>query len=598
MALHGADITSLTGANWHQETSPVSEDMVARLAKLFEQQHDIPFALGQLLAKRGINADTIDAFIEPRLRDLLPDPSSFKDMDKACTILAETIIAKKPIGIFGDYDVDGACSAAIFSRFLQAFGVTAHIHIPDRFKEGYGPNAEALRALKSKGAELVITVDCGITAHEPLKEAASAGVDVIVIDHHQAGTNLPDALAVVNPNRLDDESGQGALCAAAMAFITCVGTMRLLRQEEVFKTPPIDLLSLLDLVAMATICDIVPLTIVNRAFVKQGIKIFKQRQNTGLRLLSDLSGVNRPPTAQTFGFVLGPRINAAGRIGNASLGAELLTTSDESLAVGIASQLEELNKQRKAIEAEVQRLATDEADTLLEQNPEMKVIIVAGEGWHEGVVGIVAGRLKDKYHRPAIVISLNQEGIGKGSARGISGFKLGDAIMAAHQAGLLLGGGGHDMAAGLSVAQSKLDDFRSFMDKKFSETFAIMPPATITISQIIALSACNKSFVDWIDTIAPFGSHFPEPKFMLSHCQIGYIKWLGEDGNHLSCQISDGTGAKIRAIAFRFKDKLISKDALHHQEGALFHIVGHCVSDDYRGGDAVQFQIDDIAIGK
>ena len=595
MALN-TDITSLTGASWHLEQSPVSDDAVMRLAQLFEQKHDIPFAIGQLLAKRGIDADTIDAFIEPRLRDLLPDPSSFKDMDKACAILAETIIAQKSIGIFGDYDVDGASSAAIFSRFLQAFGVTAHIHIPDRFKEGYGPNAEALRALKAKGAELIITVDCGITAHEPLREAAAEGMNVIVIDHHKAGTDLPNALAVVNPNRLDDKSGQGDLCAAAMAFMTCVGTMRHLRQKNHFEKPPIDLLSLLDLVAMATICDIVPLTIVNRAFVKQGLKIFKQRQNTGLRLLSDLSGVNRPPSAKTFGFVLGPRINAGGRIGNASLGAELLTTSDEAVAMGIAAQLDELNKQRKSIEADVQRLAVDEAEKLIEQNPDTKVIAVAGEGWHEGVVGIVAGRLKEKYNRPAIVISVNQDGVGKGSARGISGFQLGDSIMAAHQAGLLLGGGGHDMAAGLSIEISKLDEFRAFMDAKFNETFRILPPANIAISQIVTLSACNKAFVDWMERAAPFGAGFPEPKLMLSNCHIKQIRWLGEDGNHLSCQIADGTGAKMRAIAFRIKDKLLEKEALNKQEGALFHIVGSCVLDDYRGGDAVQFHIEDIAI--
>ena len=596
MTALNAHITSLTGANWHEEPSLVSDDAVMRLAQLFEQKYDMPFQLAQFIAKRGIDADIIDHFIEPRLRDLLPDPSIFQDMDKACAIMAETIMSQKPIGIFGDYDVDGACSAAIFSRFLNAFHVAAHIHIPDRFKEGYGPNTQALRQLKADGAELIITVDCGITAHEPLRDAAAEGMKVIVIDHHKAGTDLPVALAVVNPNRLDDESGQGALCAAAMAFMTCVGTMRHLRQKQHFEKPPIDLLSLLDLVAMATICDIVPLTITNRAFVKQGLKIFKQRQNTGLRLLSDLSGVNRPPTAQTFGFVLGPRINAGGRIGNASLGAELLTTADEATAVGIAAQLDELNKQRKAIEADVQNLAIEEAEQLLQTAPETKVIIVAGQGWHEGVVGIVAGRLKDKYNRPAIVISLSEKGIGKGSARGISGFKLGDSIMAAHQAGILLGGGGHDMAAGLSIDIAQLDAFRAFMNEKFNATFTELPPATLAISQTIPLSACNKSFVDWIEKIAPFGAGFPEPKFMLTNCMISQIRWLGEEGSHLSCQISDGTGAKMRAIAFRFKDKLRSKNALTLQEGAYFHIVGRCVADDYRGGDAVQFQIDDIAI--
>ena len=590
-----ASTPSLTGTYWHEEPSLVSDDVVVRLAQLFEQQHEMPYSLAQFIAKRGVNADTIDHFIEPRLRDLLPDPSSFQDMDKACAILSDMIIAQKPIGIFGDYDVDGACSAAIFSRFLAAFNVTSHIHIPDRFKEGYGPNTQALRQLKADGAELIITVDCGITAHAPLAEAASEDMKIIVIDHHKAGTDLPDALAVVNPNRLDDESGQGALCAAAMAFMTCVGTMRQLRQRGFFETPPIDLLSLLDLVAMATICDIVPLSIVNRAFVKQGLKVFKQRQNTGMRLLADLSGVNRPPTAQTFGFVLGPRINAGGRIGNASLGAELLTTADEATAIGIAAKLDELNKHRKTIESDVQKLATAEAEQLLQDNPDTRVIIVAGKGWHEGVIGIVAGRLKDKFNRPVIVISLSEEGVGKGSARGISGFKLGDAIMAAHQAGLILGGGGHDMAAGLSLELDQLESFRRFMDKKFNDDFTEIPPATLAISQIIPLSACTKSFVDWMERIAPFGSGFPEPKFMLKNCNLSYVKWLGDEGSHLSCQISDGTGIKMRAIAFRFHERLLSKDALHLQDGRQFDIVGRCVLDDYRGGDAVQFQIDDIA---
>ena len=587
---------SLTGAAWHFEQSDVAEAVIDRFSQLFIQDKDLPIAIARMLAARGLTPQSLDMFLEPRLRDLLPNPSDFKDMDKACALLAETIIAKKPIGIFGDYDVDGACSAAIFYRFLQAFGVTAHIHIPDRFTEGYGPNIAALQKLKADGAELIVTVDCGITAHRPLADADEMGMKVMVIDHHQAGTQLPRALAVVNPNRLDDISGQGALCAAAMVFMTCVGTMRHLREAGHFETsqPPIDLLTLLDLVGMATICDIVPLTPLNRAFVKQGLKILKKRQNVGLRHLADQARLNTPPTAHSFGYLLGPRINAGGRIGKASLGAKLLSTHDDAIATSIALQLDDLNKQRRDIEAEVQGVATLQAESLLQSHPDTKVLVVSGTGWHEGVVGIVAGRLKDRFHRPAIVISLNEDGQGKGSARGISGFSLGDNIMAAHQAGILQGGGGHAMAAGLSIKQEHLSDFAAFMNEAFTKQVGALPPPSLKVVMVQPLSACTKQMVDWLDVCAPFGPSFSEPRLLLKNVMIKNARWIGSEKQHYSCELTDGTGAKLRAICFSLRDKLSNPAMLEQCDGRFFHLVGKLKADDYRGGDAIQMMIDDL----
>ena len=587
---------SATGVTWHEETSSVPTDRYKRYRDYFTQQHDMPDAVASFLAKRGLTPDTLPVFLAPRLRDLLPNPSDFKDMDTACALLAEAIIARRAVGIFGDYDVDGACSAAILSRFLAAFNVPAEIHIPDRFTEGYGPNLEALKQLKDKGAELIITVDCGITAHRPLADAQALGLSVIVIDHHQAGTELPRAKAVVNPNRLDDDSGQGALCAAAMVFMSCVGTMRHLREAGHItnETAPINLLNLLDMVGMATICDIVPLTPLNRAFVKQGLKILKQRQNVGLRCLADKARLNTPPTAHSFGFLLGPRINAGGRIGNASLGAKLLTTEDEAIATSLAIKLDELNQQRRDIEAEVQAAAIYQAEVLLENAPDTKVLIVSQTGWHEGVIGIVAGRLKDKFHRPAIVISLDETGHGKGSARGIAGFNLGNAVMAAHQAGILAGGGGHAMAAGLSLETGNIAAFRAFMNDSFTKQVGSSPPPSLKITMTTPLSACQKSLVDWLGDCAPFGPSFSEPRMMLQSVSLKYARWIGSDEQHFSCTITDGTGIKLRAISFGLRSKLEAGLSLETIEGRKCHLAGKLKADDYRGGDAVQFLIDDL----
>ena len=587
---------SLTGAAWQSEASAVSADVIDRYGQLFAQNTEMPLFIASMLASRGITPDTIEMFLEPRLRDLLPNPSAFKDMDKACALLAETIIAKKPIGIFGDYDVDGACSAAIFHRFLQAFGVVSHIHIPDRFTEGYGPNITALQKLKSDGAELLVTVDCGITAHRPLADADEMGMKVIVIDHHQAGASLPRALAVVNPNRLDDESGQGALCAASMVFMTCVGTMRTLREQGYFDStqPPIDLLTLLDLVGMATICDIVPLTALNRAFVKQGLKILKKRQNVGLRHLADQARLNTPPTAHSFGFLLGPRINAGGRIGNASLGAKLLSTHDDAIAMSISLQLDDLNKQRKTIEADIQSAAMRQAEEIVAAAPDTKVLIVSGIGWHEGVIGIVAGRLKDHFHRPCVVIAFDENGQGKGSARGIHGFSLGNNIMAAHQAGLLLGGGGHAMPAGLSVAQENLEAFKDFMNEAFEREVGALPPPMMRYTMQAPLSACQKGAVDWLDKCAPFGPGFSEPRLLLRNVTLAYPRWIGAEKQHFSVELRDGTGAKLRAICFNLRPKTSLADTLEQSDGQLCHVIGKLKADDYRGGDAIQFMMDDL----
>ena len=587
---------SITGAAWHRAPSELPDEVVDRYSQLFTQSHDIPPFIAQMMASRGITPDTLETFLEPRLRDLLPNPSHLTDMDKACALIAEAVMAQKPIGIFGDYDVDGACSAALFERFFRAFGLRAHIHIPDRFSEGYGPNITALTKLKDAGAELIITVDCGITAHRPLADAHEMGMKVIVIDHHQAGPQLPNALAVVNPNRLDDTSGQGALCAAGVVFITCVGAMRALREAGHITAPPLDLLTLLDLVGMATICDIVPLTPLNRAFVKQGLKILKKRQNVGLKHLADQARLNTPPTAHSFGYLLGPRINAGGRIGNASLGAKLLATEDDAIATSLALQLDDLNQQRRDIESGIQAEAQIKAEEHLEKQPDCKVLIVASKGWHEGVIGIVAGRLKDHFHRPTIVIAFDEAGNGKGSARGIKGFSLGDAVMAAHQAGLIEGGGGHAMAAGLSLHESQLSAFSDFMNEAFTKQVGMVPPPRMTIAMKAPLSACNKQAVDWLDSCAPFGQGFSEPRLLLQNVMIYNARWIGSEKQHFSCELRDGGHVKLRAICFGLRAKLADPEALTQIEGQKYHVIGKLKADDYRGGDAVQFMLDDICI--
>ena len=457
---------SLSGRAWRARGGD------ARAALALAQRFGFSEIVGRLLASRGVGEEDCERFLAPTLRDGLPDPSHLRDMDRAVARLVDAIRNDETIAIFGDYDVDGATSSALLKRFFAAVGARAIIYVPDRQREGYGPNEAALAKLQAQGARVVVTVDCGITAHRPLEAAAARGLDVIVVDHHLGEPSLPQAYAVIDPNRLDEESVHGVLAAVGVTFLLVTGVNRALRQAGWYQTRPApDLLQWLDLVALGTVCDIVPLTGVNRALVAQGLKVMRRRANTGIAALSDVAGVGEKLDAYHAGFILGPRVNAGGRVGEADLGARLLSTDDPVEARALAVHLDMLNAERRQIEADV----LDAAVAQVESAPLGPIIFAAGEGWHPGVIGIVASRLKDRFNRPACVVAL-QDGVGRGSARSVAGFPIGPAIIAAQQAGLLINGGGHAMAAGLTVAAEKLNEFRATLNTRAAEALGIAEP--------------------------------------------------------------------------------------------------------------------------
>jgi single-stranded-DNA-specific exonuclease len=604
---------SLTNSRWQDAPSIRSGGELDRIAAaITEQFPEMPLPLARLLAGWDIGEEgafdklALDAYLDPKLRDLLPNPSRFCDMDKAAIRLADAVEAGTPVGVFGDYDVDGAASAALMVNILGALGVMVDVHIPDRMREGYGPNGAALSALQARGAQLIITVDCGITAHEPLAAVADTGMDVIVIDHHLAGPELPRAHSVINPNRLDEDGSFGHLCAAGVTFIVLVALIRELRARSYFTVdrPAPDLMRHLDLVGLATVCDVVPLTGVNRAFVAQGLKILGQRSNLGLSHLADVAKLNQPPSGHTLGFLLGPRINAGGRIGASDLGVRLLSTHDADEASGIASALDELNTRRREIEQEIRAHAMDMAA----EQTDAPVILVSHDSWHEGVIGIVAGRLREVFGKPALVVALasaagpddNTSGsgrFGKGSGRSIPGFRLGSAIIAAHQAGILLGGGGHDMAAGFSVAEDAMPALHDFLIKRFeTEIGDEIPRAVRTVSGMLSTAGVLPELADWLEKLGPFGSGNPEPRFALPDCRITYAKGVGRDGAHISCRIDDGSGGSLNAIAFQAGGTDLGQALLAGRDGARFHVLGRIRRDHFRGGRAMQIEIEDAAI--
>lgn len=585
---------SQSGARWVKALSSVSDSEQVRVAAgLTELFQDLPLPIARVMAGMGLTAETASYYIEPKIRDLLPNPSRFKDLDMAANRLADAVISKTPVGVFGDYDVDGAAAAALLVLVMGDLDVKCDVHIPDRFTEGYGPNANALMALKEKGAELLVTVDCGITAHAPLAAVADVGMDVIVIDHHIAGPELPRAQSVVNPNRLDEDGLYGYLCAAGVVFIVLVGVLRCLRERSYFtadEVPP-DLIKYLDIVALATVCDVVPLKGLNRAFVKQGLKVMCERRHAGLTKLADVAGMNSAPNAYAFGFLLGPRINAAGRIGSSGLGVKLLTCRDTDEATGLALRLDDMNRQRKEIEEGIQIAAIDRGAEI-----DHPVLILHDLSWHEGVIGIVAGRVRERFGKPALIITMNEEGVGKGSGRSIAGFKLGSAIIAACQAGILEGGGGHDMAAGFTVKVEKIADLQSFLnDRLMIDLNGVIPQVIYKASGLLSVAGCKPELADWLDKLGPFGSGNPEPRFIIPDCRVKFAKFIGKRGAHLSCLIDDGSG-RIKAIAFQSGGTSLGQTVVGAADGQYLHFLGRVRRDSFRGGDAMQFEIDDVAI--
>ena len=587
---------SATGARWQEARRAVNDTDLDRLSRgLTEAYDDMPLPVARLLAARGIDRDQLPSFIEPKLRDLLPDPSRFKDLNKAVARLADCVEAGEPIGVFGDYDVDGACAAALLVWVMRDLGVSVDVHIPDRFTEGYGPNQAALMALGERGASLIVTVDCGITAHAPLAAVASTGMDVIVIDHHIAGPELPKAHSVINPNRLDEDGTYGHLCATGVTFIVLVGLIRELRRRDFFgteRTPP-DLMMHLDLVALATVCDVVPLAGLNRAFVGQGIKIMSQRRHPGLTRLADAAGMKAAPDTYALGFLLGPRINAGGRIGSSQTAVQLLSTLSDDEATGLAAKLDQLNAERRQIEQDIREQAIDRAL----QAPDTPVIVLSDKSWHEGVIGIVAGRLKERFGKPACVIAMGDDGVGKGSGRSIPGFRLGSAVIAAHQAGILLGGGGHDMAAGFSIDAANLDAFATFLAQRMEKDLNGQAPQLVReVSGTLSTQGAQPELTDWLEKLGPFGSGNPEPRFVLPDCKVKFAKPVGETGAHISCRLDDGSGITLNAIAFQAGGAPLGNLLLDAADGRHIHILGRLKRDNFRGGRAMQIEIEDAAM--
>jgi single-stranded-DNA-specific exonuclease len=577
---------SVCGRRWRLRggAGPEGQAIAARLV--------LPEIVGRLLAQRGIDHDEAPGFLTARLRDQLPDPSHLRDMEVAVARLVRAVVDVETIAVFGDYDVDGATSAALLARFFAAVGGRTRIYVPDRLREGYGPNTPALSRLRAEGVRIVVTVDCGTNAHAPLAGAAAAGLEVIVVDHHVAEPLLPRAAAIVNPNRLDEESPHGTLAAVGVAFLLVVAVNRALRQAGWYveeRTEP-DLMGWLDLVALGTVCDVVPLVGLNRAFVAQGIKVARRSANPGLAALAEVAGVNEPIDAYHLGFVLGPRVNAGGRVGAADLGARLLTTDDSTLAADLARRLDAYNSERRDIEARTLEAAVLKVESAV-QSPVL--VFAAAEDWHPGVIGIVAARLKERYERPACVVALG-DGVGRGSGRSIAGLPLGPAVIAARQAGLLINGGGHAMAAGFTVTLEKLDALREFLVERLGEGLdqeRLVPE--LRVDGALTLGAAQAGLICHIERLAPFGAGNPEPRFALTGVRVAHAEVVGS--GHLRCTLADPLDtARLRAIAFRAAGTPLGQ-FLAETRGITIHIAGHLRRDNWLGGDAVQLSIDDAA---
>lgn len=549
--------------------------------------------LARLLEPRGIAAADVESFLNPTLRALFPDPASFQDMMKAAGLVLDAIVDGKKVTVFADYDVDGGTSSAILARYFRAWGQEIGLYVPDRLMEGYGPSPEAFRHLKEQGADLVITVDCGAAATAALAEAVSINLPVIVIDHHLMGKTPPECAALVNPNRADDTSGQGHLAAAGVVYVFVAALNKLARERGI--APPEglpDILLWLDLCALGTLCDMSPLIGANRAFVTQGLKILERGQNPGLRALADIAGIGKIESVYHATFVLGPRLNAGGRVGDPWLAAKLLATEERTEAIALAERLHAHNDERKAVESAILEQASVEAQKQLEANPDSGVLIAAGEGWHPGVIGIVAGRLKDRFHLPAIVIGWGQ-GLGpvaKGSARSVRGVNIGDAISAAARAGIILSGGGHAMAGGLSLEPDQLGGLKTWMQDHMAEFREERAAAKeLGIDAILAPSQVTTETYDLVQTISPFGQGAPEPIFAIQNVEITHTRQIGE--NHLKLTVEDA-GARIDALVWRCIGTPLG-DALL-QRGKV-HLAGRLKDNVWNGRRTAQFEVIDAA---
>ncbi|MHA6317286.1 single-stranded-DNA-specific exonuclease RecJ [Altererythrobacter sp. CAU 1778] len=579
---------SLSGRAWRWREGNMAMDDSSSLA-----MDDI---IAQLLLARGVERGDLDRQRNPTLRAFLPDPSVFRDMDQAAERIAQAVISGETITIYGDYDVDGATSSALLIRLLRDLGVDAAHYIPDRLLEGYGPSGEALVRIAEQGSSLIVTVDCGAMAHDALSAARDAGVDVIVVDHHKCSPDLPVTAALVNPNRLD-ESDEGAahghLAAVGVAFLLAIALVRELRSRDFFaarKEP--DLLALLDLVALGTVADVAALHGLNRAFVAQGLKVMAKRDNIGMAALIDASRLNRAPVCSDLGFALGPRINAGGRVGEATLGVRLLTTMDRAEADAIAAQLSQLNEERRAIEAEVQEAA--EAQLTAQHN--RSVIVCAGKGWHPGVIGIVAGRIKEKTGKPTLVIALDadEQGRGKGSGRSISGVDLGAAIIAARENGLLDAGGGHAMAAGLTAPPDKIEALHDWLDEMLASKVArAREDQAMVLDLSLSVGGLTPDLIETIELAGPFGVGWPAPRIAIGPLHLVKVDLVGKD--HVRMIAAGADGRSIKAIAFRQAESELGQTLLHGSQGRKLWLAGRAKIDDWGSRRQAELHVEDAA---
>jgi single-stranded-DNA-specific exonuclease len=577
---------SALGRRWVERAADPS------LALAIAQRLNTSEIVGRLLAARAVALDGAQAYVNPTLKHDLPNPSVVTDMDRAAARLADAVMRGERIAIFGDYDVDGATSSALLARFFRAVGDEAAVYIPDRLSEGYGPNVAAMTKLAGAGAQVIVTVDCGTQAHEALAAAHAAGADVIICDHHLPGETLPTAHAIANPNRHEDRSGLKQLAAVGVAFLLCVAVSRALREAGWFTTRAApDLRQWLGLVALGTVADVVPLTGVNRAFVVKGLEAISGGGVPGLAALKEVAGLNGAVEAYHLGFVLGPRVNAGGRVGRCDLGARLLATDDMTEALALARELEELNRQRR----EIEQAALDEAIAIVEGSASLRaapVLVVAHDGWHPGVIGIVAGRLKERYGRPAIVIAVNN-GVGKGSGRSLNGVDLGSAVVAAREAGLLVNGGGHAMAAGLTIEPKQVEGFAAFLAERLAHACsASVDGKQLKIDGALSPSGATAELCDLIARCGPYGAGNPEPVFVFAGVRVAHAAIVGE--HHVRCALAGGDGGRVAGVAFRAVQSELGP-LLLNSKGKALNVAASLKAEEWQGSMRVQALIKDAS---
>ena len=582
---------SLTGRAWRERLDGRGSARALAIA----QRYGVDELLARIIAGRDVDVDQVDSFLDPTIKRLMPDPYTLTDMEAAATRIADGITRGESIAIFGDYDVDGATASALLSRYLRHCGLDPIIHIPDRIFEGYGPNVDAIRSFAERGVKLLVSVDCGVTSPEPLAEAKRRGVETVVIDHHQGDEKLPEAVAIVDPNRPDDLSGLGHLAAVGLVFLTLVAVARELRRRNFWSDlrPEPDLLSLLHLVALGTVADVVPLHGLNRAFVAKGLIALRRREHPGTTALMDVARLSGPPEPWHLGFLLGPRINAGGRIGRADLGVRLLLEEDPGEAARIASELDRLNRERQQIEQATVAQAEAEALAALGLEEKGAVIVTAAQSWHPGVVGLVAARLKERFGRPAFAIALEPGASGTGSGRSIIGVDLGRAVRRAVQEGLLLKGGGHAMAAGVTLKKDLLGKFRAFMEETLAGSVeAARRDSALLFDGAVSAGAFNFSLADLLSRAGPFGAGNPEPLLALPAHTLAHADPVGD--GHIRARFRSGDGKFVNAIAFRAMGQPLGRTLLENRGQAL-HAAGHIAMDRWQGEERVLLRLVDLA---